>query len=97
MASDRMSAALSILIARNFSKMFLRARRALEFSHGLGQQQTSPQALMALLPKRTAPMESRPIYTIGTTAKRIFMPPVGAHDRRAALTAAIRQNRADVH
>ena len=36
MASDRMSAALSILIACNFSKMFLRARRALEFSHGLG-------------------------------------------------------------
>jgi len=31
-----MSAALSVLMTRNFSKMFLRARRALEFSHGLG-------------------------------------------------------------
>jgi hypothetical protein len=36
MASNRMSAALSVLMTRNFSKMFLRARRALEFSHGLG-------------------------------------------------------------
>jgi len=36
MASKRMSAALSVLKTRNFSKMFLRARRALEFSHGLG-------------------------------------------------------------
>jgi len=35
MASNRMSAALSVLMARNFSKMFLRARQALEFSHGL--------------------------------------------------------------
>jgi hypothetical protein len=32
-----MSAALSVLKTRNFSKMFLRARRLLEFSHGLGQ------------------------------------------------------------
>jgi hypothetical protein len=37
MASKRMSAALSVLKTRNFSKMFLRARRLLEFSHGLGQ------------------------------------------------------------
>jgi hypothetical protein len=36
MAFNRMSAALSVLMTRNFSKMFLRARRALEFSHGLG-------------------------------------------------------------
>ena len=35
MASKRMSAALSVLKTRNFSNMFLRARRALEFSHGL--------------------------------------------------------------
>jgi hypothetical protein len=35
MASKRMSAALSVLKTRNFSKMFLRARRLLEFSHGL--------------------------------------------------------------
>jgi len=40
MASNRMSAALSVLMARNFSKMFLRARRALEFSHGLCQKPT---------------------------------------------------------
>ena len=38
MASKRMSAALSVLKTRNFSKMFLRARRLLEFSHGLGHQ-----------------------------------------------------------
>ncbi len=37
---NRMSAALSVLLTRNFSKMFLRARQALEFSHGLGQQRT---------------------------------------------------------
>jgi hypothetical protein len=30
-----MSAAASVLMMRNFSKMFLRARQALEFSHGL--------------------------------------------------------------
>src|SRR5712672_1924851 len=35
MTSNRMSAAQSVLMARNFSKMFLRARRALEFSHSL--------------------------------------------------------------
>src|SRR5712675_2083765 len=29
------------LMMRNFSNMFLRARRALEFSHGLGQSATS--------------------------------------------------------
>src|SRR5712675_2398595 len=28
------------LMMRNFSNMFLRARRALEFSHGLGQEAT---------------------------------------------------------
>ena len=39
MASKRMSAALSVLKTRNFSKMFLRARRLLEFSHGLGHKQ----------------------------------------------------------
>src|SRR6266511_2426979 len=32
-----MSAGLSVLTTHNFSKMFLRARRALEFSHGLGR------------------------------------------------------------
>jgi hypothetical protein len=36
MASNRISTALSVLMTRNFSKMLLRARRALEFSHGLG-------------------------------------------------------------
>jgi hypothetical protein len=40
MASNRMSAALSVLMARNFSKMFLCARQALEFSHGLGHEET---------------------------------------------------------
>jgi hypothetical protein len=34
-ASNRMAAAASVLMMRNFSKMFLRARQALEFSHGL--------------------------------------------------------------
>jgi hypothetical protein len=38
MASKRMPAALSVLKTRNFSKMFLRARRLLEFSHGLGHE-----------------------------------------------------------
>jgi hypothetical protein len=33
-----MPAALSVLKTRNFSKMFLRARRLLEFSHGLGHE-----------------------------------------------------------
>jgi hypothetical protein len=42
MASKRMSAALSVLKTRNFSKMFLRARRALEFSHGLDPKRTFP-------------------------------------------------------
>jgi hypothetical protein len=41
MASNGMSAALSVLMMRNFSKNFLRSRRALEFSHGLGQKRTS--------------------------------------------------------
>jgi hypothetical protein len=41
MASKRMSAALSVLKTRNFSKMFLRARRLLEFSHGLGHSRRS--------------------------------------------------------
>src|SRR6266496_3197925 len=34
------SAALSVLLTRNFSKIFLRARRALEFSHGLDPNRT---------------------------------------------------------
>src|ERR1022692_807259 len=40
-----MSAALSVLMTQNFSKMLLRARRALEFSHGL-----DPSATSAALP-----------------------------------------------
>src|SRR5665811_2089459 len=40
MSSNRMSAALSVLMTRNFSKIFLRARRALEFSHGLDPKRT---------------------------------------------------------
>jgi hypothetical protein len=39
MAFNRMSAVLSVLISRNFSKIFLRARRTLKFSHSLGQKQ----------------------------------------------------------
>jgi hypothetical protein len=39
-ASNRMSAAASVLMMRNISKMFLRARQALEFSHGLDPKQT---------------------------------------------------------
>ena len=35
MTFSAMCAALSALLTRNFSKIFLRARRALEFSHGL--------------------------------------------------------------
>src|SRR5450830_2126734 len=41
MAFNRMSAALSVLISRNFSKIFLRARRTLKFSHSLGHERTS--------------------------------------------------------
>ena len=37
MTFNVMSAALSVLPTRDFSKIFLRARRALEFSHGVGQ------------------------------------------------------------
>ena len=37
MASNLMPAVISVLVTRNFCKMFLRTRRALEFSHGLGQ------------------------------------------------------------
>src|SRR5437660_1423660 len=36
-----MSAALSVLMTGNFFKTFLRARRTLEFSHGLGQERTT--------------------------------------------------------
>jgi hypothetical protein len=36
MASNRMSAVLLVFMTRNFSKMFLSVRRALEFSHSLG-------------------------------------------------------------
>src|SRR5665213_958178 len=36
MVSNRMSAVLSVLMTRNLSKMFLRPRRTLEFSHSLG-------------------------------------------------------------
>jgi hypothetical protein len=35
-----MSAALSVLILRNFSKIFLRARRTLKFLHSLDPQRT---------------------------------------------------------
>ena len=59
MASDRMSAALSILIARNFSKMFLRAWQALEFSHGLDPDRTrgaQGQAERAAVFRPTAPL-----------------------------------------
>ena len=40
MTFNVMSAALSVLLMRNFSKIFLRAPRALEFSHGLDPQRT---------------------------------------------------------
>ena len=40
MTFNVMSAALSVLLMRNFSKIFLRAPRALEFSHGLDPQQS---------------------------------------------------------
>ena len=57
MASKRMCAALSVLMTRNFSKMFLRARRALEFSHGLGQSRRFRDVCdMSALPPTTAVM-----------------------------------------
>jgi len=40
MASNRMSAALSVLMTHNFSKMFLRAEQAFEFSHDLDPKLT---------------------------------------------------------
>jgi hypothetical protein len=43
-----MSAAASVLMMRNFSKMFLRARQALEFSHGLDPQRTFSENYAAL-------------------------------------------------
>src|ERR1019366_5028797 len=48
MAFNRMSAALSVLILRNFSKIFLRARQTLKFSHSLGHSRHSQ-----LTPKST--------------------------------------------
>src|ERR1039458_10417057 len=47
-----MSAALSVLISRNSSKIFLRARRTLKFSHSLGQKRPWRQvhAMSALPP-----------------------------------------------
>jgi hypothetical protein len=38
MTVNVMFAALSVLLTRDFSKIFLRARQALEFSHGLGHK-----------------------------------------------------------
>jgi len=40
MTFNVMFAALSVLLTRDFFKIFLRARRALEFSHGLDPQPT---------------------------------------------------------
>jgi len=48
MASNLMSSAISVLVKRNFYKVFLRTWRAFEFSHSLGHlptiapQQNSP-------------------------------------------------------
>jgi hypothetical protein len=44
MTFNRMSAALSVLILRNFSKILLRARRTLKFSHSLGHSRHSQLA-----------------------------------------------------
>src|SRR5438309_2297422 len=77
MAFNRMSAALSVLMTRNFSKMFLRARRVLEFSYGLDPEQTSdwrgacssvakcPAHPLTLLPAVVAPRRAikSPMFT----------------------------------
>jgi hypothetical protein len=43
-----MFTALSALMSRNFSKMFLRARRALEFSHSLDPKRCKPSDLFQI-------------------------------------------------
>src|SRR5450759_3152914 len=49
MAFNRMSAALSVLISRNFSKILLRARQTLKFSHSLGHYRTNHHGLKSTL------------------------------------------------
>src|ERR1043166_5674793 len=44
-----MSAGLSVLTTHNFSKMFLRARRVLEFSHGLDPKRTCGEPLYSII------------------------------------------------
>ncbi len=49
MASNRVSAAFSVLTTRKFLQDFLLARRALEFSHSLGHERTSGPGTRCLL------------------------------------------------
>src|ERR1019366_6814290 len=76
MAFNRMSAALSVLISRNFSKIFLRARRTLKFSHSLGHKRTWRQvritsALLSIsdVRRRTHVGFSRPFVSPRTNSR----------------------------
>jgi hypothetical protein len=78
MAFNRMSAALSVLISRNFSKIFLRARRTLKFSHSLGQKRTNHRG-----PKSTVVRCCPKADKICGAANVCFVP-------RADITLAVR-------
>src|SRR6267154_1149053 len=58
-----MSAESSILMTRNFSKMFLRARRALEFLHAQDPERTSPSILCAVA-NRLGPLSKHSLEPI---------------------------------
>jgi hypothetical protein len=76
MTFSAMCAALSVLLTRNFSKIFLPARRALEFSHGLGQNATWRAFLghVRYAPESGSRLGSLPLPSPATSGHEIPLP-----------------------